>query len=129
MQCYGTRFDNVSASWHATPPEVHDYIKRGKATGDHIQRLKLSEFIAQPCVVTHGTSVSRRVVIKYIANKLGGAHYDKNRSDSAGALFRMLDKIEYRVAEKPPVYFELLATAHALVASDDIQKILDVSSN
>jgi hypothetical protein len=102
-----------------------------KGQGGVVERLKLTEFTASPCLMLEGATISRRLVIKYISNKIGGAHFDaKRKNDSDGALFRILDRSREltQIHGKPLVYFELLATGQALVASDDIRKLMAVKA-
>lgn len=36
--------------------------------------MKLQDFISAPCIVINGELINRHTLIKYVANKLGGAH-------------------------------------------------------
>jgi hypothetical protein len=36
----------------------------------------LRRFVEAPCAIVKGNLISRRVLIKFVANKLGGAHFD-----------------------------------------------------
>ncbi len=41
--------------------------------------IKLSEYLKQPSFIIHGQIIYPEDVIKYVCNKLGGAHYDTSR--------------------------------------------------
>ena len=47
-----------------------------------IKDYRLSEFLSTPTLIVVGHSLSRRQLIKYVANKLGGVHYDTSRNRS-----------------------------------------------
>ena len=87
--------------------------------------VPLVDFVAAPCLIVQGVKVSRRVLIKFVANKLGGAHHDAKRNEKVeGSLFRLLDAViqeRIKIANKDAVYFELLSIGQALVRSPDIQ--------
>ena len=88
-------------------------------------KMKLRDFVAAPCVVVSGELVTRHLLIKYIANKLGGVHYDPARSADE-RLFRLLDSAREKIMllEKPAVYFELLSIGQAVASSEDIEGFL-----
>lgn len=73
-----------------------------------------------------GKLVPRRIVIKFVSNKLGGAHHDAKRGRTEEVrLFSRLDSMQQvRLLDKPAVYFELLSAGQALVRSDDINKLI-----
>lgn len=78
-----------------------------------------------------GHLISRHTVIKYVANKLGGAHHDKRRgTDKENLAFVLLDKVGrdmgLRLLDKPAVYFELLAIGQALAKSPDLRKFAGI---
>jgi hypothetical protein len=52
-------------------------------------------------MILQGQEVSRRTLIKFIANKTGGAHFDPKDTDTAeAALFSLMDG-KMRVASEP----------------------------
>jgi hypothetical protein len=99
-----------------------------EARGPGDKELSLKDFIASPCLVVEGETVSRHMLVKYIANTQGGAHFDPRRDDThEGALFRKLDTAAklFHVSDKSGVYFELLSVGQALVRADDIRLLCD----
>jgi hypothetical protein len=87
--------------------------------------LGLKDFIEAPSVIVNGVLIPRRVVIKFVANKLGGAHFDMSRKASEeDKLFRLLDNAseQFELLEKNVVYFELLSTGQALAWAEDVQR-------
>jgi len=71
--------------------------------------------------------VSRRELVQYVANKLGGTHIDTKRDFSKikERKFALLDQVRemIRVADKNAIYYELLSIGQSLVQSDDIQTL------
>jgi hypothetical protein len=85
---------------------------------------RLSEFLASPGVVFQGEHVSRRHVIKYVANKLGGDHFDPARRKDEQA-YKILDDAmnAAQVLDQRLVYFELLSIGQAVAQSADAKKL------
>ena len=101
-----------------------DEISKRHAEGPPSTIISLHDFVETPCLVIKGRLIKRRVLIKYIANKLGGAHYDTKRKKNYDEnLFPYLDAAakQFRLGDKNHVYFELLSAGQALVSSDDIK--------
>ncbi len=97
--------------------------------------IKLTKFMKQVSFMIDGIRINREEVVKYIANKRGGAHYDGSRNDkkpgSKGDLekkFMALDSIHAgtRMADKNAVYYELLSIGQRLVSSQDVQRIRQI---
>lgn len=86
--------------------------------------LDLLSFIEAPCVVAEGYVVQRRVLVKYVANALGGAHFNPKRNRKEGKVFEILDKAteKFKFEDKDLTYFELLSIGQAIASSNDIEK-------
>jgi hypothetical protein len=87
------------------------------------REYRLLDFSSDTCVIALGKRFSRTQVVKYVANKLGGAHYDTRRGHRKDdAAFLLLDKVEAQVMllDKPAIYFELLSIGQAIGASHDL---------
>ena len=69
-------------------------VKSDYESGVPSEQVPLKDFIESACIVVKGQIVARCVLIKYVANKLGGAHHDHraatartdNRGNPVGAL-------------------------------------------
>lgn len=109
-----------------TPEQVAQRHKRGVIT----KTMGLSRYLDSTCLVVGGTSVSRRNLIQYMANRFGGVHYDDSREHSNEATatqFKALDVAmeEYVIANKRAVFFELLAIGQTLVKSPDLKNLME----
>ena len=94
--------------------------------GIPIETLTLANFMPSLCIFAQGKEISRRMLIQYVANKLGGAHWSPGRGKTKqDMLFALLDQVSQNVilADKNAVYFELLSIGQALVNSPDIQTL------
>ena len=82
--------------------------------------------MAQTCAMWRGVEVSREDLIKYVANKLGGVHYDPSRGGRLRLKFIALDMVrkKSKLMHLDGVYFEFLATARHLVDSPSIANLL-----
>lgn len=112
----------IALNYAMTPEEV----KKEHARGVPSATFGLRAFIEAPAVVVRGRLVPRRVVIKYVANKLGGAHHDVKRGKSdEELLFARLDRAkQFVLLDKPAIYFELLSAGQALTKSRDIERLI-----
>ena len=88
-------------------------------------RFTLGEFLQSTGIYMSGLCVSRREVVQYVANKLGGAHLDFKRSGKLKEKFETLDRGADRLqiegvpkpAGKNAVYFELLSIGQLFAQS------------
>lgn len=112
----------ILRNYAMTPEQVQKENQQGVPSA----RFGLRAFIEAPCVVVKGKLISRRVLIKYVSNKLGGAHHDSKRGKTdEELLFSRLDGTQQiRLLDKPAVYFELLSVGQALLSSGDIARLI-----
>jgi hypothetical protein len=89
--------------------------------------LGLRKFTESPCILIGAQSISRRTVIKYVANKAGGVHFDPSRKQTPEELqFSMLDSASKNLGmlDKNAVNFELLSTGQALGRAKDVEAFI-----
>jgi hypothetical protein len=79
-----------------------------------------------PAVCVRGKLIARRAVVKYVANKLGGAHIDPRRTGPYAVLESAVD---VTLLGKPAVYFELLSIGQALANSEDAERFVAESNS
>jgi hypothetical protein len=107
------------------PNTVRDRHERNPS-GPPLRLYRLSEFLASPAVVINGERINRRLVIQFVANKKGGAHFDFTRKKDETA-FQLLDKVaSYGLANKDAVYFELLSIGQDLARSTDAKRLREL---
>lgn len=99
--------EQIKADYELGPPEINQ---------------TLTEFADSPSIIVEGTIIKRSEVIKYVSNKLGGAHYDEERDQTYQRLLDYAHR-SYNVGGKSAVYFELLSIGQTLVKSPDIQRL------
>lgn len=115
-----------------TLEEIQAEVSRTQHEVNQNYPVKLKQFLMQPCFCIEGVMISREVVILYIANKLGGAHYDPARKSNGAAndssrdsKYVLLDSLrdKYSVADKACVYYELLSIGQRVVNSPDVARL------
>lgn len=120
------------------PEEIKANYEREKLSIGKNYPVKLSLFMKQISFIINGVKINREEVVKYIANKRGGAHFDSSRKiDSAGSKgelekkYTLLDNIHKStsVADKNAVYYELLNIGQRLIASQDVERIRQIIKN
>jgi hypothetical protein len=95
----------------------------------HVVGQPISKFLGSSFALILGTEVTRRDVIRYVANKLGGAHFDPSRNRKGDDRVELLDifaKTRLEIAGQRPfnaVYVELLSIAEYLAESSDAARI------
>lgn len=120
--------------------EMKARAERTLAMVNNMAQCGLTEFMKQTCMFVGGRGaglpalpVTRHQLIKYVANKRGGAHYDTSRSplNKSEMVYLALDgvfKMGSCVAELQSAYFELLSIGRAIADSDDAQAFTERAS-
>jgi hypothetical protein len=96
--------------------------------GPNYLSLPLKGFMEAYCLFHQQRFIRRRHVVKYVANKLGGAHLDSKRGSGGeeDLAFKAMDGIidgNFELAEKQLVYFELLGIGQAISSSPDVKEL------
>lgn len=115
-----------------TLEEIKASYERSKDVMGKSYPVKIGAFLKQTSFVVKGVLINREEVIKYVANKLGGAHYDSSRTapKKTGEVlleqkYALLDEVRTGIstADKNAVYYELLSIGQRVVNSRDIQNL------
>lgn len=88
----------------------------------------LTEFVNSPALISGEASVSRLQVVRYVANKLGGVHWDNRRgqwTDVVGSRHRLLDEDHVLVGRLSGALYEVLSIAQAIATSADIARLIE----
>ncbi len=85
------------------------------------EHLSLGGYMNSTCAVFRGHQISRRHLIKYIANSDGGAHH--GTKDKSTQYVQAIENAPLsRVGQLRPVYSEFLATIQALTSSPTVME-------
>jgi hypothetical protein len=91
------------------------------------EELTLDKYLNIPCMVIREVDISRVELIKYVANKLGGAHIDSSRKANKPLeqKFLSLDSLHnYQQVDKNIIPYELLSIGQELVSSKHVQRLM-----
>jgi hypothetical protein len=92
------------------------------------ETVELVSFIESPCIVAEGNIVQRRMLVKYVADALGGTHFVTSRTrKKTGKIYSLLDRAaeKFRYEDKNLVYFELLSIGQAIAKSSDVNSFCE----
>ncbi|WP_193614309.1 hypothetical protein [Nocardioides lijunqiniae] len=89
-----------------------------------VSSLPLPMFLKSPCLVVRGTAVTRAQVLKYVANKLGGVHFDPARGRPGDEYMARVEELDEFMIIRPlsAVDLSLLAVLQAFVASPSVME-------
>lgn len=96
------------------------------------RQFPLTEFCDSTCVASGNAAISRIGMIRYVANKLGGVHWDNQRgawTDPVGSRHRLLDEAHLIVGRLPAPLYELLSIAQAVAESSDSLRLMQAIDN
>ena len=91
------------------------------------REFSLQEFIASPAVISGDAAMSRLGVVRYVANKLGGVHWDSKReawSHPIGSRQRLLDEEHIFVGRLPAALYEVVSIADAVSSCNDTARMI-----
>jgi hypothetical protein len=92
------------------------------------RRWFLDEYLNAPGLIRKGKKLSRREVIKHMANEMGGVHVQKSESSLRELLSEAEDKVLIDDATQGEIrthYIEVFAIGQAVGRSKDLQKLAD----
>lgn len=84
--------------------------------------LYLDKFVNSDCLIVEGIPISRRMLIKAVANKLGGGHSQSSaENESNEKIYKAIEDAKRTgVGNWRSIHYELLACAQAISRSTDI---------
>ena len=106
--------------------EVKERYEAGLKIRSLPRQVRLSDWLSETCIRVAGLAASRRDVIKFVANKLGGVHVDPKRDPVKFPAYGALDQAResIRVADLDAVYHEIASIGQQLVATQDVSELL-----
>jgi len=92
------------------------------------QNITLQGFKDSICIIIDGVKINRSQLIRYVANKMGGVHFDPRRDfnkEKLESVYKLLDQAfkNIEVAGKNSILYEVLAIWTSIVESEDIQRM------
>jgi hypothetical protein len=108
---YRAQFERQLATSPAVPPMVS---------------VKLAKFFETPCLGLMGQVLDRRTLVRYVANKCGGAHYSGSRAKFDDIDNRLTDLGQLLQIEGhglSAVFLETLGTAWLLLQSPEVVQL------
>jgi len=124
---HGMKIFALASGRYALSPE---HIKKRAQKDPHAleKEFYLSDYLESTCMVIKGIRISRKCLIKYVANKLGGTHIDFRRDPSSDAhrQYIALDSVpnNLEVAEKKAMYYELLSIGQCIAKTADTERFI-----
>lgn len=86
----------------------------------------IDDFCSSPSVICGNDAVSRSGIIRYVANKLGGVHWDNARgawTDPVAGRQRLLDENHMMVGRLSAPLYEAVSIAYDLSTSNDAKRL------
>lgn len=95
------------------------------ARGMPTQRARLSDWLSSKCMIVDGVSVTRRNVVQFVANKLGGVHLDSKRDPTKQPGYVALDTARSTMGtmDLDVVYAELASITQDFLASPEVRRL------
>lgn len=97
------------------------------------KKLNLKDYLQSACISFKGTAITRRDLIKYIANTKGGSHYDpkgislKSQTHKFETLRSLesqgMSGLDVAMNGRNPVHHEIASIAKTIISSHEIQKL------
>jgi len=105
-----------------------DQVSELYQEGRSIVSQRLTKYLNAPCIYANGIPIRREELIKFVSNKLGGAHFDSRRRKDKllEKKFMNLDDIRsnYEILEKDFIFYELLSIGYHIIQSEDIKRLI-----
>jgi hypothetical protein len=145
-EVYGLQWAALSANPGSRPRDFVGF------SPSNLTELKTHQFLQQAVIYFEGKHCTRADIVKFVANKVGGAHFDHRREDEFKLLDAARDMVLIGIDENDaavlsftptggtraslsrrlrvsldPVFLELLSTAQFYVKSPSIKQLRDAA--
>jgi hypothetical protein len=87
---------------------------------DEIAPLK--RYLNQPACVVSGVLITREELVQFVANKLGGAHFDDGREKPNERAIQAMT--QYAIGNRPALIHEMLSCGQVLAASESTKELI-----
>ena len=80
------------------------------------ENIKLKRFLNQTSLIVNGNLINRHDLIKFVCNKMGGAHFDDNYINLSDQVINLLN--DYFIGERPAIIQTMLSIGQAIANSN-----------
>jgi hypothetical protein len=87
------------------------------------QGVPLKKYLNQTACIISGVMINRDELIQFVANKLGGAHYDDGRQKPREQSIAVME--QYSIGNRPALIHEMLSCGQSLAASPSTAELLN----
>jgi len=96
----------------------HDPIKISDS-----KQVLLKQFLSQTVVIINGTKVTRNDLVQFVANKMGGAHYDDGRQKPRDIALAAIE--QYQLGNRSAFTHYMLSCGQSLASSESTKELLE----
>ena len=82
----------------------------------------LKRYLNQPACVISGVLIARDEIVQFVANKLGGAHFDSGRNKPNERSIQAMT--QYSISNRPALIHEMLSCGQVLAASESTKELI-----
>lgn len=87
------------------------------------EEASLKRYLNQPACIISGMPITRDEIVQFVANKLGGAHYDDGRQKPRDQAIDAMS--QYIIGNRPALIHEMLSCGQVLAASTSTNELLN----
>ena len=84
--------------------------------------VSLKKYLNQTACIISGVPVSRNELVQFVANKLGGAHFDEGRQKPREQAISVME--QYSIGNRPALIHEMLSCGQSLASSHSTKELL-----
>jgi hypothetical protein len=82
----------------------------------------LKRYLNQPACVISGVLITREELVQFVANKLGGAHFDDGRDKPNERVIQVMT--QYVIGNRPALIHEMLSCGQVLAGSESTKELI-----
>jgi hypothetical protein len=103
--------------------KVYNRIQEGRGPISIKEEVApLKRYLNQPACVISGVLVTREQLVRFVANKLGGAHSDDGRNKPDERAIQVMT--QYFIGNRPALIHEMLSCGQVLAASESTKELI-----
>jgi len=82
----------------------------------------LKRYLNRPACIISGVLITRDELVQFVANKLGGAHFDDGRNKPNERAIQAMT--QYSIGNRPALIHEMLSCGQVLAASESTKELI-----